>query len=150
MRIGDFNAPGIKGVLDPAVHFPTDGPLVDRNGLNPEFDDDRGVSEAVYSQHFQWGQNFWAKIRVRLKSGADVWLVRYDPAHRPVAIHAGENAGRTIDHRNLVIELTRLGKWSGEAKQLSLPEATKAGLASALLVQAPDGGPIISAAKLTG
>ncbi len=77
--------------------------------------------------------------------GADVWLVRYDPRTINVAIRAGENSGRTIAHRNVVRQLVRLGRWTGGAATLPLPEAP-AGLATAVLVQAP-GGPILAAVR---
>lgn len=77
--------------------------------------------------------------------GADVWLVRFDPRTVAVAVAAGENAGRTIAHRNVVRSLTRLGHWSGTAATLPLPAAVP-GLASAVLVQTR-GGPILAAAR---
>lgn len=83
-----------------------------------------------------------------IKGRNNLWLVRYDPRNHAVAIRAGENSGRTIGHRNIVVELARLGAWSGEARRLALPAASKPGLATALLVQAPNGGPLIAAAKL--
>lgn len=78
-------------------------------------------------------------------NGADVWLVRYDPRTVAVAVRAGENGGRTIDHRNVVRQLVRVGRWTGEATTLPLPAAA-AGLATAVLVQQP-GGPILAAAR---
>ena len=39
---------------------------------------------------------------------ADVWLVRYDPNIVQVPVARGENGGRTLPHRNVVRELTRL------------------------------------------
>jgi hypothetical protein len=47
------------------------------------------------------------------KAGADVWLVRYDPRVQQVAIQRGENNGKTLPHRDVVRELTRLGGWNG-------------------------------------
>lgn len=85
-----------------------------------------------------------------LKGRNDLWLVRYDPRNHAVAIRAGENSGRTIDHRNIVMEITRLGTWSGEARSLNLPTASRPGLATALLVQAPNGGRLLAAVKLSG
>lgn len=78
--------------------------------------------------------------------GADVWLVRYDPRTLEVPIRAGENGGRTLAHRNVVRQLVALGRWTGEATSFALPPAP-AGLRTAVLVQAPKGGPIIAAAK---
>ncbi len=77
--------------------------------------------------------------------GADVWLVRFDPRILVIVIRAGENDGRTIDHRNVVRQLVRLGRWTGTAATLPLP-APVAGLHTAVLVQAP-GGPILAAAR---
>lgn len=80
------------------------------------------------------------------RAPADVWLVRYDPRTQEVAVKAGENGGRTLPHRNIVRELTRLGRWSGTAASFKLPPAP-AGLATAILVQTPRGGPILAAAR---
>ena len=79
---------------------------------------------------------------------ATVWLVRYDPRSRNVAIRAGENGGRTLPHRNIVTELRALGNWSGAAARFGvMPSADKA-LLSAILVQQGKGGPIVAARKL--
>jgi hypothetical protein len=79
---------------------------------------------------------------------ATVWLVRYDPQVRWVAIKAGENNGRKLPHRDVVRELVALGEWSGAAASFRLPVAKEPGLASAVLVQAGKGGPIIAARKI--
>ena len=78
---------------------------------------------------------------------ADVWLVRYDPAIVQVPIKRGENTGKTLPHRNVVRELTRLGSYSGPAQTYRLPPGTAANLRTAILVQAGPGGPILAAAK---
>ncbi len=80
--------------------------------------------------------------------GGDLWLVRYDPRQRDVAVRAGENAGRTLPHRNIVVQLVKLGRWNGAAARYALPAAPDAGLASALLLQAGQGGPIVAASRL--
>jgi hypothetical protein len=81
------------------------------------------------------------------KGGADVWLVRYDPRTVEVAIKRGENGGRTLPHRNVVRELTRLGGWSGAAVRYDLPKASDPAYATAILVQEAHGGPILTALK---
>ena len=77
---------------------------------------------------------------------ADVWLVRYDPRVVQVPVKRGENTGKTLPHKNVVKELTRLGQWSGGQKGFSIPPGP-AGLSTAILVQAGTGGPILAAAK---
>jgi hypothetical protein len=78
---------------------------------------------------------------------ADVWLVRYDPRTLEVPVTRGENAGRTLPHRNIVRELVRLGTWSGAARRFTLPAPSDPALSAAILVQAPGTGPILAAAK---
>ena len=77
---------------------------------------------------------------------ADIWLVRYDPNVVQVPIKRGENTGKTLPHRNVVRELTRLGAWSGGPHSYAVP-AGPAGLKTAILVQSGTGGPILAAAK---
>jgi hypothetical protein len=90
---------------------------------------------------------------IRIERGAagapaTVWLVRYDPNTRAVPIRAGENGGRTLPHRNIVRELTRLGDWSGSVTTFPLAPARESGLATAVLIQRGSGGPIVAARKL--
>ncbi|MBI1186526.1 MAG: DUF1223 domain-containing protein [Alphaproteobacteria bacterium] len=80
--------------------------------------------------------------------GADLLLVRYDPNARDVPIARGENAGRTLPHRFIVRELTILGRWTGDALAAPIPVASESTLSSALILQAPDAGPILAAARL--
>ena len=81
-------------------------------------------------------------------ASADVWLVRYDPRVQQVAIGRGENAGRTLPHRNIVRSLTRLGSWSGAAQNYDLPPAGDPVWKTAILLQRTGGGPILAALKL--
>ncbi len=76
---------------------------------------------------------------------ADVWLVRYDPNVVEVPVARGENTGRTLPHTHVVHALERLGQWDGAALTLAL-EKPDAGLSTAVLLQLPQGGPILSAA----
>jgi hypothetical protein len=91
----------------------------------------------------------WVSIAARPvpAKGADVWLVRYDPRVQQVAVKRGENSGRTLPHRNIVRELTRLGAWTGNAASFRLPAATDPALKTAILVQAAHGGPILGAIR---
>lgn len=94
-----------------------------------------------------------AGARIHLGAGtaarpATVWLVRYDPAVRAVPVRAGENQGKTLPHRNIVRQLVRLGEWRGAAADYVLPAPTEPRLATAVLVQQGQGGPITAARKL--
>jgi hypothetical protein len=77
--------------------------------------------------------------------GAEVWLALYDPRVIDVPVARGENAGRTLAHRNVVRRMVLVGHWSGAAERLPLPAS--GGLARAVLVQGVGTGPIIAAAK---
>jgi hypothetical protein len=78
------------------------------------------------------------------KSGADVWLIRYDPNLVEVPVARGENSGATLPHIHVVHELTRLGSWNGEAVSFDIGPASGA-LRTAVLVQGKKGGAILSA-----
>ena len=77
--------------------------------------------------------------------GAEVWLALYDPRTLEVPVPRGENAGRTLAHRNVVKRLVRLGVWDGAATRLTLPPSD--GLARAVLVQRRGVGAILAAAR---
>ncbi len=77
---------------------------------------------------------------------AKVWLVSYDPRTINVPIRSGENAGRTLPHRNIVLGLNIVGGWTGGAQHFALP-APRANVAHAVLIQSGTGGAIIAAAK---
>lgn len=76
-----------------------------------------------------------------------VWLVSYDPRTLNVPIGSGENAGRTLPHRNIVRTLAALGSWRGEAVALPLPPPLPY-LRRAVLLQEGQGGPILAASLL--
>jgi hypothetical protein len=77
--------------------------------------------------------------------GAEVWLALYDPKVIDVPVARGENAGRTLPHRNVVKRLVRLGDWDGAAARLALPASN--GFARAVLVQRRGVGAILAAAR---
>jgi hypothetical protein len=74
---------------------------------------------------------------------ADVWFVAYDPGPLTVMITHGENARRQIAHYNLVRWVIRAGEWRGAA---AFFERARCATRCAVIVQAPDGGPILGAA----
>lgn len=77
-------------------------------------------------------------------SAADVWLVRYDPDLVEVPVARGENSGTTLPHIHVVHELTHIGAWSGQAASYRFDPASGR-LKTAILVQDPRGGAILSA-----
>lgn len=79
------------------------------------------------------------------RGGGEVWLIRYDPRPREVVVRKGENRGQTLEQRNVVREIVRLGKWRGRPTAYAMPEPKEEGLQTLLLVQAPEGGRIIGA-----
>jgi hypothetical protein len=79
--------------------------------------------------------------------GAEIWLVRYDPATREVAVKRGENAGRLLPHAHIVVDLVLLGRWRGQAERFDLPAKADRRLVDAVLVQSAGTGPIIAAVK---
>ena len=78
---------------------------------------------------------------------ADVWLIRYEPRPIDVPVARGENGGRTLPHAAVVRDLVRLGTWDGRTVGYRRPAASRQGLNTAVLVQAPGGGPILAAAR---
>jgi hypothetical protein len=81
------------------------------------------------------------------RGGAEVWLVRYDPREQEVTVRKGDNRGQTVEHRNVVREIKRLGSWRGRPTAYRLPAPSEDGLATAVLVQAPDGGRVLAVAQ---
>jgi len=79
------------------------------------------------------------------RDGADVWLVRYDPRRIEVAVLRGENAGRALAHKNVVRDLSLVGRWMGDRMAVRTPQ-TDDGLRAAVIVQARGGGPVLAAA----
>ena len=74
---------------------------------------------------------------------ADIWFVSYDPGPLTVLITRGENANRRVTHYNLVQRIVRAGEWNGEATWF---ERAQCRPECAVLVQEPNGGPILAAA----
>ena len=77
--------------------------------------------------------------------GAEVWLVRYNAQVQQVAVRRGDNRGQTLDYRNVVRQLIRLGPWAGKPRAYRVPPPSEGGLSSAILVQGARGGPMVGA-----
>lgn len=80
----------------------------------------------------------------RPRGGAEVWLVRFDPRQQDVEVKAGDNRGATVNHRNVVREITRLGRWNGRSTVFR-GVAQDDGLTSLVIVQEAHGGAILGA-----
>ena len=52
---------------------------------------------------------------------ADVWLVRYDPRTLEVAVRRGENAGKTLPHKNIVRDIVRAGRLERQSRAVQPP-----------------------------
>lgn len=92
------------------------------------------------------------KTRVRIGAGsvdrpADVWLVRYDPKPSTVKVKGDDRKIRSVTVYNVARELVRLGAWRGQARSFALPAAKTEGLTPVVLVQARDGGRIVTAGR---
>lgn len=83
----------------------------------------------------------------KIGGDATVELVSYDPRIINQPVRAGENAGATLPHKNIVTGLTKLGTFNGGVVHFAIPAAS-ANTAQAILVQRGVGGPIIAAAKI--
>jgi|WetSurMetagenome_2_1015567.scaffolds.fasta_scaffold134924_1 hypothetical protein len=81
----------------------------------------------------------------RPEGGADVWMVRYDPALHQVTVKRGENRGQTLAQRNVVRELVRLGAWTGRRRSYAVPAPLPgdSGLRTGILLQGAKGGRIL-------
>ena len=114
---------------------------------------DRLVANAAHAARRGPDMAFIGQRRVDVGSGpvprggAEVWLVRYDPREQDVTVRKGDNRGQTVPHRNVVVEIKRLGAWRGQPTAYRLPQASAEGLATAVIVQGPHGGRVIAAAQ---
>ncbi len=85
-----------------------------------------------------------AKVSIGAAKGSGtVWLVRYDPRTHNVAIKRGENGGRTLPHRNIVRELTKLGSWNGRQTSFGLPAAKDTQWNTVVIVQSGKAGAVL-------
>ena len=83
-----------------------------------------------------------------LGHGLELWLVRYDPEIKHVDIKNGENHGRLLPHRNVVVSLERIGDVTLLGESVWKVKRDQRGFKSVVLVQAGRGGPIVGAAHL--
>jgi len=74
---------------------------------------------------------------------ADVFVVQYKPNY-VTEVKAGENRGLTLEHTNIVTSWERVGEWNGQQGWV-LEQSVDEGAHTAVIVQAPDHGPILAA-----
>ena len=139
------NAAGRGQVATPQVIINGGGTVVGANSQNLAraiHDNSRGLGgPQIVSAN--------GKITVGKGSGnATVWLVQYDPRTLTVPIRAGENGGRSLDHRNVVRSLAALGQWNGAAVSFNVPAPSDSNYRSAILVQQGKGGRIVAATRI--
>ncbi len=89
------------------------------------------------------GQAVRIRATAKAPRGMVIQLVRFMP-QASVAIHRGENAGRTLDYANVVTGWTDLARWDG---QEPLDMSVTADGPAAVIVQAEGQGPILAAAR---
>lgn len=85
-------------------------------------------------------------IKADLAKGHKISLIRYTPGLQNVDVKRGENGGRTLEIKNVVIDVQTL-TWSGT--DISLPANLEVGESFAALFHAPDSSKIVTAAVLT-
>jgi hypothetical protein len=76
-------------------------------------------------------------------SGADVWVIRYDPQVQTVQVKSGDNKGKSVVQQNVVKSVARLGRWRGGDRSWPLPAQASDGLKTVVLVQTARGGDIL-------
>jgi hypothetical protein len=70
-----------------------------------------------------------------------------DPRFIEVVIKRGENAGKTLPHKNVVREMVLLGHWRGKAASFPLPAGGDPELTEAAIVQTAGAGPVLAATR---
>lgn len=98
------------------------------------------------------------KLRVAVGAGgergedATIWMFEVMPK-ASVAIHAGENEGRSMTYRNVVRDVKAVGMWKGQSVSLDLPREDALNEPHdgvAVVVQEGGYGRVIGAAFLSG
>ena len=139
------NAAGRGQVATPQVIINGGGTVVGANAQN--------LARAIHDNARGLGgpQIVAANGKVTVGKGAGnatVWIVQYDPRTLTVPIRAGENGGRSLDHRNVVRSLATLGNWNGAPVTFAVPAVADSNYRNAILVQQGKGGKIVAAARI--
>ncbi len=93
------------------------------------------------------GGRFQALVSEGAAGVADIILVRFQDRAETM-VQKGENHGKVLISRHIVRETRKLGSWRGAQTALDLPAdaARGDGMGCAVLVQAPNHGPVLGAA----
>ncbi|KAF5696570.1 hypothetical protein FGLOB1_13427 [Fusarium globosum] len=81
----------------------------------------------------------------------DIIIILFRSGDEKVKIGKGPNKGVKLDHRNVVTDMLKIGKWTGGDVTLRLPaskDSMKPGENAVVLVQEGSGGPIVAVAKV--
>lgn len=83
-----------------------------------------------------------------LPGQVEVWLLTFDPELR-THVERGENKDRELVNYNVVRSLLRWALWDGKPAEWAVPaQRLGVGRHIAVLIQQPDGGPIVGSAAL--
>jgi hypothetical protein len=69
-------------------------------------------------------------------------------AYADLHVFCRPNKKAKIPHRNVVLELMKVGEWAGGITSIPLPQFKKDGYERVAFVQGGPGGPIVAALKL--
>jgi hypothetical protein len=80
-------------------------------------------------------------------TAADIWLITYNP-RAVTSVRGGENRGETLTSINNVTAIAHLGQLGDQPQNLQAAMSNDPGDKYAVLVQLPNGGPILGAGAL--
>ena len=78
----------------------------------------------------------------------DVIVVVYNPKEQIIKVGAGPNKRKKLSHKNVVVDMMKIGTWSGGNVVIHLPASTDTSLERAVFVQGGMGGPIVAVTKV--
>lgn len=97
-------------------------------------------------------------VRIEIAGGvfpgetATVYLAAYDAKHE-TAVRRGENAGHTLAYTNVVMDMAKVGAWTGDAARIDVPAGAVAldgHDGAVVLVQSAKTGRILGATRVSG
>ena len=79
----------------------------------------------------------------------DVIVIKFDNELKTVRVGAGANKRKKVEHRNTVLQLMKIGTWTGGDMVIDLPPMPNDKFGRVAFVQAGPGGPIIAVERLS-